>query len=46
MQKLCKNCKYYSPSEWEEEKGFGGCECPKFKYGDSYNWKEKRIRKR
>ena len=45
MQKLCKNCKHYSPFEREEEKGFGECDCPKFEYEIAFDWKEKGLKK-
>lgn len=45
MQKLCKNCKYYTPHTEELSQGFGSCDCPKFKYESAYNWKENGLEK-
>lgn len=42
----CKNCRYFKPLKYEQQKGFGECNCRKFKYESSYNWEKKRTRKR
>lgn len=45
MQKQCKKCKHYSPYKEDLSKGFGACNCPKFKYEIAYNWKENGLEK-
>lgn len=45
MKKICKNCEHFKPSEEKLEKGFGKCNCPKFKYESSYGWQGREIEK-